>query len=203
MVRKPQKTGKKTTYHHGNLRDALVDAGLKILELEGLSALSLRRVAREAGVSQAAPYAHFADKAALLTAIATRGFDGLANAMEAETRGRDLGAMMPLGIGYVGFAAEHPGLFGLMFGQEISSVLDDELAVTGARSYTMIRNTTAQALADKHPSEEHIDQATQGAWALVHGAATLFVDGKLGGGSKNPDDARALTEAILTRWIVS
>ena len=104
-------------YHHGDLRRALVEAAERILENEGPSALSLRAVAREAGVSAAAPYHHFKDKNELLAAIAQEGFELLAQAMregaahEEDPRRR----LNALGVAYVRFARDNPALYNLMY----------------------------------------------------------------------------------------
>ena len=105
----------KETYHHGNLRAALIQTAIKILELEGLNALSLRRIAREAGVSQAAPYSHFKDKQALLLAVCADGYEKFAARMRQEAgtaTGPDY--IAGLGRGYIYFALENPALFELM-----------------------------------------------------------------------------------------
>src|ERR1700743_2586808 len=112
---KPDERG--APYHHGGLRDALIHAALEILESEGLAALSLRAVARRAGVSAAAPYHHFPDKQALLDAVAERGFDALTAAMteRMDRAGDDAARLDGKGIGAVAFAVANPALFGLMF----------------------------------------------------------------------------------------
>src|SRR5205823_396278 len=109
-------TAEARPYHHGDLRRALVDAARRILEAEGPTALSLRAVAREAGVSPAAPYHHFKDKAELLDAIAAEGWQMLDASMakakrEAEPRNK----LNALGIAYVCFARENPALYRVMY----------------------------------------------------------------------------------------
>jgi AcrR family transcriptional regulator len=106
------------SYHHGDLRDALVRAARTILEKQGLAALSLRGVARVVGVSPAAPYHHFPDKQALLEAVAAQGFDALTAAMEKRMAKKTdpTGRLDASGVGYVTFALENPALFRLMFG---------------------------------------------------------------------------------------
>src|SRR5262245_29389962 len=109
---------KRPGYHHGDLRRALILAARRILEHEGLAGLSLRAAAREAGVSQAAPYHHFKDKDALLGAVAAEGFDALAEAMRTRMAAcRDpASTLSAAGEGYVAFAVANPALFQLMFG---------------------------------------------------------------------------------------
>ena len=114
-----KRPGKRSApYHHGDLRDALVRAARTILEKKGLAALSLRGVARAAGVSPAAPYHHFADKQALLDAVAAQGFDALRSAMEKRMAKKTdpIARLDASGVGYVLFAIENPALFRLMFG---------------------------------------------------------------------------------------
>src|SRR5829696_4985088 len=104
-------------YHHGDLRRALVDTARRLLEAEGPSALSLRAVAREAGVSPAAPYHHFKDKGELLNAVAQEGWQ-LLNASLAKARERAASPrerMSELGVAYVSFARENPALYRVMY----------------------------------------------------------------------------------------
>src|ERR1700693_5459913 len=108
-------------YHHGDLPRALLDAALHIVETQGTEALTLRAVARRAGVSQAAPYRHFASKEAILAAVAEDGFRSLIAAMRESvaTCGEDpLGRLRAVGLGYVTFATSHPSHFRVMFGRE-------------------------------------------------------------------------------------
>ena len=105
------KSAESRPYHHGDLRRALVDAARRLLEAEGPSALSLRAVAREAGVSPAAPYHHFKDKAELLDAVAQEGWDILGRQMhEAKAGATGMHQLTALGIAYVCFARENPAL---------------------------------------------------------------------------------------------
>ena len=115
MARKPKTEGA-AAYHHGDLQRALVQAGRRVLERDGLAAMSLRAVAREAGVSAAAPYHHFEDRAALLYAVACEGSltlaDLLRRAGEAHPPGR--GRMVAVGVAYVEFGLDNPALYQLM-----------------------------------------------------------------------------------------
>src|SRR5476651_57964 len=104
-------------YHHGDLSRALVDAARRILEAEGAAALSLRAVAREAGVSPAAPYHHFKDKTELLEAVAHGGWDALSDAIVEARRSAANPAegLTNIGVAYVNFARDNPALYRLMF----------------------------------------------------------------------------------------
>jgi AcrR family transcriptional regulator len=141
-------------YHHGNLREALIEAALELLAERGKRALSLREVARRAGVSNAAPYRHFTDRAELLCALAEHGFAELER--ELSSAG---GALDALARDYVRFAHAQPARFRLMFEREHASAAMARLA----------REPFVRAL------EQHAAPRSAGlvAWAAVHGIATL------------------------------
>src|SRR3954470_20291647 len=111
---------KPDSYQHGDLREALIQAGLKLLTEQGLAGLSLRAAAQLAGVSHAAPYRHFPDKQALVAAIAERGFRLLTASMREELAASDakdaVGQMLALGVGYVRFGTRHPDYLRVIFG---------------------------------------------------------------------------------------
>jgi AcrR family transcriptional regulator len=167
---------RRKTYHHGDLRQALVGAALALLESGGATALSLRAAARRAGVSQAAPYNHFRDKDALLAAVAAEGF----RALEAETiAARDRVAdpsmrMMAIGKAYVMFAVRRPALFRLMFGPAGADPARDTELATAARASFAALETTMDGAGIGGDRADHL-----AAWALVHGIATLLIDKRL------------------------
>lgn len=160
---------RKATYHHADLRSALLAAARRMLERDGPAALSLREVARRAGVSHNAPYRHFADRAALLAALAAEGFDTLAARMRAAAEkavpARRLGAS---GGAYVRFALGEPNLFRLMFGGLVRGRDHPELAAAGARAYAVLQGETAASPAAA--------PRAVAAWAIVHGLAHLLLD---------------------------
>ena len=163
-------------YHHGDLRDALIQAAQEILEAEGLAALSLRGVARRAGVSPAAPYHHFPDKQALLDAVAERSFDALTAAMTTrmDKVSGSAARLDASGIGYVAFAVANPALFGLMFsivGQNPSPGTSLDLA--RQRAYAVLQEAAAAC----SPSGKASADACLRLWALVHGIAKLVLEG--------------------------
>ena len=169
-------SAQKTAYHHGDLRAALISAALAMLE-EGAEpgALSLREAARRAGVSAMAPYRHFADKDALLAAVATIGFERLAAAQrDADHAGPPETALRAQGVAYVAFACANPALFRLMFGAGAPAKSDD-LAKAAAASFGLL----AERVATTVPAAPTMDHALA-KWALVHGLAMLAVDGQLG-----------------------
>ena len=151
-----------STYHHGDLRSAVLRASGKVLEKEGIAGLSLRDVARRAGVSHNAPYRHFPDRDALLAALAAEGFQLLAEAMR-DHSGREMGEA------YVRFALEHPQRFRLMFGGVIAFSKYPELRAAADGAY--------QSLVAAFKDLPRPDLAAAGAWSLVHGLSHLLLDG--------------------------
>lgn len=213
-------------YHHGDLRTALVAAGRAMVEAEGEAAITLRAVARAAGVSQAAPYHHFRDKTALLAAVASEGFIELAAAL------RDVAGGVPearqrldaLGAVYVRFARRSPGLYRLMQGPALSAPppevaadagdgagVDDgtspdpsgQTALSAARtaSAAPLFDCVREALPDAE--DDQWRAAAAAAWALVHGLATLVNDGRLDAVlplADEPDAVRGITRQLdITR----
>ena len=168
------KSAESRPYHHGDLRRALVDAARRILEAEGPSALSLRAVAREAGVSPAAPYHHFKDKAELLDAVAQEGWDILQVQMaEAKNSDHGLHQLTALGIAYVCFARDNPALYRVMY----DATRDKESLPEGMQddkdsAYCMVRDTMIEYGADAS-QELHLELATIAAWCGAHGLAEM------------------------------
>lgn len=158
-----------------------MEVALDIVRTEGVAGISLRKVAKALGVSQTAPYSHFKDKQSLLAALAAIGFNKFARRMEEEIpKGADNEAILRgLGMGYVLFAIEEPELFRLMFGEEINGYIEsEELLVAAAASYELISNAVTNSM-EKQDSKSDRSKATTAAWSMVHGLATLIVDGKL------------------------
>lgn len=162
-------------YHHGDLRRALIDAAQRILEAEGPTALSLRAVAREAGVSPAAPYHHFKDKGELLDAVANEGWRLLNEAMKAarEKAGSPRAAMTALGVAYVCFAHEHPALYRVMYKRSRDKeALPEHLHDDDDSAYCRTRDTLIEAGADPNDAIG-LELATIAAWCAAHGLAEL------------------------------
>jgi AcrR family transcriptional regulator len=167
-------------YHHGDLRAALIRAGLAILAEEGAQALTVRAAARRAGVSHNAPYRHFADKEALLAAIAEEGFDALAEAVERTRAAAGAAPQAQLeeaGWAYVRFALSHPNHLRVMFGSLIPGAeRPPSLAAAGERAFGVLEEIvqsgqTAGVIIAGEPR-----QVALTAWALVHGLALLLLD---------------------------
>ncbi|WP_309089941.1 TetR/AcrR family transcriptional regulator [Phenylobacterium sp.] len=162
-------------YHHGDLRRALVDAARRLLEAEGPSALSLRAVAREAGVSPAAPYHHFKDKAELLDAVAHEGWLMLNTRMrEAKARQQGRQQLTALGIAYVCFAREHPALYRVMYdaARDKEALPIDTENPDEESAYCMVRETMVEHGADPTAQTE-LELATIASWCAAHGLAEM------------------------------
>jgi AcrR family transcriptional regulator len=174
-----RKRSVKTAYHHGNLRDELVLQGMAILESEGLVALSMREIARRAGVTQTAPLHHFDGKAGLLAAIAAQGFRMLFEIrMQALKDQRDpRERLMAVMLAYVQFALAHPALFQLMHGPEIpDKTLFPELNEAAMRSYAVLEQGVADYLLARGGSVEESREATLAAWTACHGLAHILTN---------------------------
>jgi AcrR family transcriptional regulator len=160
------------TYHHGNLKQALIDAGLEILETKGLSALSLRACAERAGVSHTAPKNHFGNVTGLLTAIAAQGFLRLNDAIILHTDAQCSERQKTALTGYVSFARENPALFELMFSPGKVDFHDPAIAGPLAQCAMVLRDVS------RGQSEPGLFKPEEiRLWSLVHGFATLSAQG--------------------------
>ncbi|MBT0771228.1 TetR/AcrR family transcriptional regulator [Kineosporia sp. J2-2] len=172
-------------YHHGDLRRALIEAAAEVIAENGTDTLSLRDLARRAGVSHAAPGHHFGDRAGLMTAVATEGFRMLADDLDRA------GNFSDMGLRYVQFALRHPGHFAVMFRPDATHAEDEEFQAAAERTMVQLHEGAAGAFAT--PEGERVPALA--AWSLVHGMATLLLSGAMKpepGGSQE-DLARAVT----------
>lgn len=195
----------KKTYHHGALRGALIEAGVAIVERAGVEALSLRAVARGAGVSHSAPYHHFATKSELLAAVAAAGFDRLVRTIDevaAEATLRcHLDGLRAVGTGYLRFALSHPGVFRLMFRPELTRPADHPVLLEAeARAFgKLLAMIVACQSAGELPGKDPLPLAAA-CWSTVHGLAVLHVEQVLGetplGQMPIADLARYAVEAV-------
>ena len=161
-------------YHHGDLSRALVAAGRRILEAEGPAALSLRAVAREAGVSPAAPYHHFKDKSELLDAVAQEGWSelGVAIAKGRAAAGDPRTALTEIGVAYVTFARQNPALYRLMYHAACDRAMMPEHAKEADSGWSHVAEALIEAGAD--PNDEREMQLAQiAAWCNAHGVAEM------------------------------
>ena len=187
---------RKAAYHHGDLRRALLDAALAQIEDEGVAALSLREVARRAGVTHQAPYHHFADRAALLGALAAEGFSLLLRSMQTAQAAVKAGArarLVAAGKGYIDFALAHPGHFRLMFRPELHE--GAQVPEGGAAYQVLVDSVEAAQAVGEVPAGPPGALVTL-CWSVVHGFALLWLDSQLSAAASRKE-AQAGTLAML------
>ncbi|MEL6318165.1 MAG: TetR/AcrR family transcriptional regulator [Pseudomonadota bacterium] len=166
----------KRPYHHPDLRRALLDAAMVVVDREGHEKLSLRALASTLGVSATAPQAHFANKQALLTALAERGFRELRERLERCAQdGAPIDVFGALADAYLAFAIERRGRFRLMFGADVDLDGDEPLASAGDAAFNVLRSAVRRHGAGDASDEETELKALM-AWATVHGLAHICVD---------------------------
>ncbi|WP_432166875.1 TetR/AcrR family transcriptional regulator [Streptomyces sp. bgisy031] len=185
-----------STYHHGDLRAACLRAARELLEEDGSAGLSLRAVARRAGVSATAPYRHFADRDALVSAVAAEGYRELAGqlaaAHPAPSTPDDLAAVA---VVYVQFALDHPAMFRAMFAEPCDPTSEERVAATA-----VISEYVRGIVRDAFPGSDDAGALPTTVWALVHGLAFLHLDGKLDTSTPKvvADQVRAAVHALFS-----
>jgi len=194
--------GRRGTYHHGDLKRALTQAALALVAEKGPKGFTLTEAARRAGVSAAAPYRHFADKAQLLAAVAEEGFiqlhEALSAAGEAAPDPKD--RVIELGRAYVRWAVTHPDYYQSMFGAETVKRDHPDLVVAGGRAFGNLVDAITSCL-ELGVLEGQDPLVIAGPmWSLVHGVASLAIGGDLCdvGIHEDPEAlvARAMTEFL-------
>lgn len=185
------------SYHHGNLRQALVDATVALIEQKGPMAFTLAEAARQAGVSAAAPYRHFSGRDQLLEEVARQGFLDFAARLEAAFDGgrpSALSAFLRMGEAYLGFAAARPGFYMAMFESGLSIAGNADLAAAAERAeLALVR--AAEALFDRLPPGRRppATMVANHVWALSHGVVELFGRGRPG--TRSPIGAAEMLES--------
>lgn len=171
---------KTSNYHHGNLRQTLLDIACEHIRNKGVDGLSLRAIAKQAGVSANAPYRHFADKRALLIAIAVVGFEELVERMkEVEDIAKDvLDEFQLKGKAYIQFAGDCPEKYKLMFGPAIGDRLGDpDLVQAAGDSYEMLLRSIRRGIEQGVFRDVPVQDLADPTWAMVHGISSLLIDG--------------------------
>jgi AcrR family transcriptional regulator len=174
---------KKKTYHHGDLKNALIKAGVDILAKDGVSGLSLRKVASKTGVSHAAPYAHFADKQALIAAISTEGFRQLYERISSvadEYKTKPSRQLVEVGWAYVQFALDDRDRFKVMF----SGVLEKEkeypeFVTESQRNFQLVKMVVEANQASGVLRSGSSDLVALSAWGIIHGFIMLLLEGQI------------------------
>jgi AcrR family transcriptional regulator len=189
-------TSRRSNYHHGDLRNALLEFALQLVEDE--ADLTLRGLAERAGVSGMAPYRHFPDKAALLSAVAERGFAMLRVGMvEVDDPSDPIAAIAAFGGAYVRFACERPGLFRVMFGGRPPTP-DDQVADDATTVFGLFGARIAAAV----PADRR-DDAFVTCWSLAHGLASLLVARRIRTPPSDPIEMMKRSARVLLEGFAS
>jgi AcrR family transcriptional regulator len=176
----------RSAYHHGDLRAAILTEAARLVAERGADQVSLRELARSAGVSHAAPAHHFTDRRGLFTALATQGFRLLADALiEAQ------GEFAHAALAYVRFAIEHPGHYQVMFNKSLLDVSDAELGAAEAASGAELSRGVA-TLRDRNAAADPAG-AQLAAWSLVHGFSMLWLNGAVNAQVREMDPMDTVT----------
>jgi AcrR family transcriptional regulator len=193
-----------TAYHHGNLRQALLEAARELVHEVGVEHLTLREVARRAGVTTAAPYHHFADKAALVYALAHQSLAELDQVSAAAIIGIDdpQEQLYALGTAYVLYAIDHPTDFRLMFRPEMGAPFEFADPTNAPVLGVLLRVVSACHERAALPLEG-VQMTAISAWSLVHGLAALLVDGPLAPMAADRAQVEALASTITRRLMLS
>lgn len=200
-----KKDGKgRRSYHHGNLREALVKAALDLIAAKGPAGFTFAEAARTAGVSAAAPYRHYRDRDALMADIARRGFERLEEDLKAAWNDGlpdPVSALQSIGRAYLNFARSEPAYFSAMFEAGLPPDIDPELQQAGDRAHTVLRRAS-EVVCGKLPETQR-PPATMMAlhvWSLAQGIASLFARGD-GARRKLPMTPEELLEAALLVYL--
>jgi AcrR family transcriptional regulator len=181
-------------YHHGDLRRALLDVAAELVAETGPTEWSLREIARRAGVSHAAPAHHFGDKAGLLRALATEGFELLATAFaeaDADTEGRPaIDRHVAQGVAYLEFSGGHPGHYDVMFRADLFEP-DDAYAAVATEAYQWLVTSSVRLVDERGDGDA--DDLAVASWALAHGLTGLLAEGFV----DDRGDRRALATRVL------
>lgn len=181
-------------YHHGDLRRALIDAAMAALRESGADGIGLRDVARRAGVSAAAPYRHFENRAALLAAVAADGFEAFRREQDLAREGlAEDNQLAAMAHAYVRFALANPPLFRLMFSAGLEMGRHPELRAAADAAYAPLARAAAR---EDNVAPEEVAVA---AWAFVHGLSMLLLDNQVLGAS--PANSEGLVRSLTARFI--
>jgi len=174
-------SGGRRSYHHGNLREALIQAALDLIAEKGPAGFTFAEAARQAGVSAAAPYRHFRDRDALMADVAKRGFERFAEQLAAawdEGRPNLRAAFERVGKAYLAFARSEPAYYSAMFESGLSIAAHRELHEAGDRAFSVLR-TACEAIVATMPAAKRPPalMVALHIWSLSHGIASLFARG--------------------------
>jgi AcrR family transcriptional regulator len=194
-------------YHHGNLRDALIDAALGLIAERGPAGFTFAEAARLVGVSPAAPYRHFRDREDLVAEVGRRGFDLFEAALRAgwnEGRPAPLAAIVNCGKAYLGFVRRYPSYYAAMFGAETAAEAAPTFLEAGERAFGVLK-AAAEALCAQCPAGERPPSLMVALhlWSMAHGTASLFLGRSDGPRRLLPMTPEELLEAEILIYLRS
>lgn len=194
----------KSSYRHGNLREAILTTSLQVIEEVGVTGLSIREVAKKAGVTHQAPYRHFSDKEALLAALAQDGFEKMhqhiTQLMAKEIKPFE--KLLTLGLGYFSWASEHPDHFRLMFSQNIPEYETSEgLKIAADKILGLVLKVVRENQEAKIIKIEDTRSVARQLWAAIHGTTLLFIDRQFKPLGNNLKSGQMLVTNIITNLV--
>jgi len=188
----------RTAYHHGDLHQQAHDQALAVLRLEGDSAISLRGIAKQIGVSAPALYRHYADRESLLAELAISGFAALRRQLLSVEQHTPRAALIGIGLAYVAFAQSEPNLYRLMFGGRVlPKGAHPRLDQAGLGAFNVLQDTIARGQRAGYLKPAPLSLMTATAWSLVHGLSQLTIDGHLPNADAEPQLAEGITSLLL------
>ena len=189
------------TYHHGNLKDALITAGLEILSEQGMEGLSLRKVAKKVGVSHTAPYNHFADKQALLAAISTAGHEQLYQTLSSTfeaVRASSSEIILEISWAYLQFALDDPGRFKLMFSGALEVEMDHpQFVEISQKNITLLEEIIVFCQNEGQLAAGPTERLAIKIWSSVHGFVNLMLENQFPPEYIQDQSVRDLLEFVI------
>jgi AcrR family transcriptional regulator len=189
-------------YHHGRLKEALIEAARSLIAERGATGFTLAEAAKLAGVTAAAPYRHFSDRNALLSELARQGFDLFGQRLKGawnDGRPDPTAAMARMGTAYLAFAREEPGLYSAMFGN-VQAIVPAATGLPAQTSFSVLETAAAAVLRQRGANPAESQRLAQQIWALSHGVAMLMLAGYLLQG-RCDCDPEAILEAGATSMV--
>ncbi len=188
-------------YHHGNLKQVLIDTAVEIISEMGAKELSLRKIAQKAGVSHAAPYRHFKDKNAILSSVAKQGFSLMLERTQkniAKSPGDELDHFAIIGLSYIEFAIDYPSHYRVMFGTRMeNSYFKDEFKPKSIPVFKLLRDTIMDCQEKGLLKDGDLNQMAMAAWSIVHGFAMLRIDHHIPDKKLNEKRLNALKRSVV------
>jgi len=196
-----KKQNQKPTYHHGDLKKALIDATLTLLQEEGYQSLSLRKISKIAGVSQSAPYRHYEDVESLIADVAREGFKLLTGNLEKVRRKFTKFPLLQFresGVSYVNFALKNPDLFQIMYGNQIQNHSKfNTLIASEEETFQVLIDIISDCQRAGIIETKNVQKTSMAAWTMVHGIAVLLLGKQVMFRSAHLKNAKNITKDLI------